>query len=154
MPMPMPMTRRRRVLLRTAGAILLVVAVTWASVAAYRRVRYGREYDESRPAVRVGTGDRFSVEVHDRGGSVGDSWTAKTEPEGLLTARGDVLRGTFLISDVLPASDGCCGGTRLFTFDAGRPGTVTVTLSNCFQGCDSPTGRRYSRSVAWAVTVG
>jgi hypothetical protein len=44
-------------------------------------------------------------------------------------------------------------GTTYFTFTADKPGTVTVPVTNCFQGCKDPDDQAASRTVTWSVTV-
>jgi hypothetical protein len=133
--------------------VVVLGGLTWGGVVFYRHRVYGTVYSESQTSVTVGKGDRFSLAVPDRGGSVGDYWTARVDPAGLLGDQGKRTRHRALLDRVRDPLLGGGQGTTFFTYDATATGTAKVTLSNCFQGCDSPESKAASRSVTWAITV-
>jgi hypothetical protein len=118
-----------------------------------QRARYGGVHAEGTETVVVDRGDRFSLAVPDRGASVGDHWTMSAEPDGTISpVRSQLIAGN-IVDRVLGPAPGGGGGTRYFVFDARRPGTVTVTLRNCFQGCHDERTREASRDATWTVRV-
>ncbi|OUC92587.1 hypothetical protein CA984_29460 [Streptosporangium minutum] len=73
--------------------------------------------------VRLTPGQRFSLAV-DENTSAGDSWLMPDLP--------DVMVASFISEEYRAASDEPgAGGIRYFVFNAKRPGTTTVTISNC-----------------------
>jgi inhibitor of cysteine peptidase len=118
-----------------------------------QRARYGGVHAEGTETVVVDRDDRFSLAVPDRGASVGDHWTMSAEPDGTISlVRSQLIAGN-IVDRVLGPAPGGGGGTRYFVFDAHRPGTVTVTLHNCFQGCHDERTREASRDATWTVRV-
>jgi hypothetical protein len=119
-----------------------------------QRARYGGVHAEgTETVVVVDRGDRFSLAVPDRGASVGDHWTMSAEPDGTISLVHSQLIAGNIVDRVLGPAPGGGGGTRYFVFDAHRPGTVTVTLHNCFQGCHDERTREASRDATWTVRV-
>lgn len=143
-----------RISLLVTATLLALAGVAIGVGAVRRHVVLGTVAGEDRPAVEVDRGDRVSIAVRDRGASVGDSWTAATAPPGTLVpvAEHNVPRSwreRLFGRDSELAGGG--DGTTYFVYEAKRSGSATVTLVNCFQGCDEPTPE--SRTVAWQVTV-
>jgi hypothetical protein len=140
-------------LLVTAASLVLAGAATGAGAVRQHAV-LGTVAGADRPAVDVDRGDRISIAVRDRGASVGDSWTATTTPAGTLgpVAERNVPSGWW---ERLSGRDGDLSGggdgTTYFVYEAEQSGSATVTLVNCFQGCDEPSP--FSRSVTWKITV-
>ncbi|GAA4946512.1 hypothetical protein [Actinoplanes utahensis] len=139
-----------RVVVWPVAALLLVGGLGWGGFALYRYETYGTEFTEADLTVEVDAGDRFSLAVLDRGGSVGDGWSAEAGP--LLTAQGDRTRYDSLSAYVGEPPAGCCSGTTLFVFDAATAGKTQVTLTNRFQGGHDPSDPE-NRSVTWEITV-
>jgi hypothetical protein len=138
-----------------ALAAVLLIGLAGVVVVARnaQRGRYGQVYGEAPSTVAVGRGGRFSLAVADRGASVGDRWAAELRPaEAVTLARSELVAGNLLDRLTGPAVGGG-GGTRYFTFDARRPGSVTIMLRNCYRGCDDEATRAQSREVTWTVTV-
>jgi hypothetical protein len=144
----------RRVLLWSLAVVIIVAGVGWGVAALHEHATYGRKIAEDERTVTVGRDDRFSLSVPDRGASVGDSWSATVSPPGILTAAGNRKVMSNLWDRVFGPEAGGGGGTRYVTFTADRPGSVQVTLSNCFQGCRDTYSQRLSRTVTWSITVG
>jgi inhibitor of cysteine peptidase len=136
--------------LATMGLVGLIGFVVDTVV---RRSRYGDVHSEGAAGVAVDRSGRFSLAVRDRGASVGDHWTAAVAPEGIATLRRSELVGGSIVDRMFGPATGGGGGTRYFVFDARRPGATTITLRNCFQGCDSDRTRGASRDAVWTVTV-
>jgi hypothetical protein len=101
----------------------------------------------------VDVGDRFSVRVPDRGASVGDDWTASADPADRVVPVGDELVSDSLVGRLFGAADGGGGGSRYFRFDAERAGQVTITVTNCLQGCRNDRTRAASETVTWTVKI-
>lgn len=135
------------------AVVLLLVAGGAGGYALWRHLTYGTVATEDDPVVRVDAGDRFSIAVPDRGASVGDWWTVKSSPEGPVALRGERMVPSNLSDRLFGPNPGGGGGTRYFVFDAKKPGTVTITLHNCFQGCRDAQSDGLSRTVEWQVTV-
>ncbi|GAA2635184.1 hypothetical protein Adu01nite_28660 [Paractinoplanes durhamensis] len=137
--------------------MLVVVVVVlgglgWGGIALYRHQVYGAVFTESQLSVAVDRGDRFSLAVPDRGGSIGDSWTAQAAGDQ-VTAQGKRTRAAALVDRVRDPLLGGGGGTTFFSYDAAAAGTTSITLSYCFQGCDNPATKGQARTVTWNVTV-
>ncbi|MEV4755247.1 protease inhibitor I42 family protein [Micromonospora sp. NPDC049559] len=150
------MGARRLVVILLGGCLAVAVLVggTVAGALALRtKVRYGTVADRSRPALTVRAGDRFTLTVPDRGPSVGDSWRAAVEPAGAAEARGSELVLSHPVERILGPAVGGGAGTRHFIFVAVRPGRLTVTVTNCFQGCRDAETRAASTALLWTVTV-
>jgi hypothetical protein len=137
-------------------AVVLVVAVVVAAVVGLlirRNTRYGTVLDRRATSATVKVGDRFTLKVPDRGPSVGDNWSATAQPGDVVTLVEEELLSGSLTDRILGPADGGGGGNRYFLFDARRPGQVTITLTNCFQGCQTESARAASETVTWTVTV-
>lgn len=155
------MNRVVRRLFWVVVVVLVLSGITWAGLAIRQNVVYGEVFTEEKLTASVEIGDRFSLAVPDRGASVGDHWTAQTAPgAGLTFIEERVSSG--IIGAIIDATSeplvGGGGGTRFFTYEATERGTVTVTLSNCFQGCDPARNATFqndteTRSVVWTITV-
>ena len=146
-------TRRKRILSWSLAALLLAATTTWAVAAIRHHVVYGTVAGEDHRTLTVDRGDRFSIAIRDLGRSVGDHWTAEATPAAAVRTlserkvAGNLLERVGIHIETMGGGQ----GTRYFRYDAIRTGTVTVTLSNCFQGCHEPSP--YSRSVSWTITV-
>ncbi|MFY1669103.1 protease inhibitor I42 family protein [Plantactinospora sp. WMMB334] len=147
------MAHPRRVVLICAALALLVVVAAVVGLVIRRQIRYGAIADQETGSISVDVGDRFSLRVPDRGPSVGDRWSASTEPAGLVEQVGDELVSDSLGDRLLGPALGGGGGFRYFRFDAERAGQVTITLSNCFQGCRNERTRSRSTATVWTVTI-
>lgn len=135
------------------AALVVLIAAVWGGFAWRRHATFGTIADEDRASLTVARGERFSLAVPDRGASVGDSWSARIDPAGVLTtAESRMVRGN-IADRIFGPQIGGGGGTRYFIYVADHAGTATVILSNCFQGCDHPTNAAESRNVAWTITV-
>lgn len=142
----------RRWMVWSLVAVVLVVA-TIGGVAIYRKATYGTRYGEAEQNVTTSVDSVFTLVVPDRGPSVGDYWTASADDPALA----EQVRSTLIADNVIdrwfgPAIGGGAG-QRLITFRAKAAGTTTITLTNCFQGCDNERTRAESRTVSWRVTV-
>jgi len=144
----------RRVLLWSLAVVITLMAATWATLTLHDRATFGSKLDETHLTATLHQGDRYSIGVRDRGASVGDHWTAATDPPGALDSieqrnvpRNWRARLFGRDSDLAGGGD----GTTYFVYEARRPGVATVTLDNCFQGCDWPSPE--TRSVTWQITV-
>ncbi|GAT64608.1 chagasin family peptidase inhibitor I42 [Planomonospora sphaerica] len=102
--------------------------------------------------VEVAPGQRFSLAV-DENASVGDSWRMEALP--------DVAVASFISDEYEhegePGTTGG-GGTRYFVFNAKRPGTTAVTLSNCWRCAvdrvpADEQSRRLSGEATFRITV-
>jgi hypothetical protein len=135
------------------AAVVLVGLAGLMVVKGVQGARYGDVHDEGGPVVVVDRSHRFSLAVPDRGASVGDHWTAAVAPEGVVAlVRSEQVAGNIVDRMTGPASGGGAG-TRYFVFDARHSGAVTITLHNCFQGCQTDRTRALSRDAGWTVTV-
>jgi hypothetical protein len=133
--------------------VLVLALAGFLALRGIQRARYGEVHAEGAGTVTVDRGDRFSLAVPDRGASVGDHWTVSAEPDGALAlVRSQLIAGN-IVDRVLGPAPGGGGGTRYFVFDARRPGTATITLHNCFQGCHDERTREASRDATWTVRV-
>jgi hypothetical protein len=133
--------------------VVVVAGAGWAGLTVYRQHVYGTVFTDSQLTVTVDAGDRFSLAVPDRGASVGDAWSTKVTAADVLIAQGRRKRAKSLLDRVGPPQIGGGQGTSYFLYDARAAGTTTVTLSNCFQGCDRADTRSESREVTWTITV-
>jgi hypothetical protein len=133
--------------------VVVLGLLTWGGVAIYRHQVYGTVYSESQTTVTVGKGDRFSLAVPDRGGSVGDAWNARADPADLVSFQGRRTRYNALIDRVRDPLLGGGDGTTFFTYDAAAAGTVKITLHNCFQGCNNARTIAASPTITWTITV-
>ncbi len=133
--------------------MVVLAGAGWGGLTLYRRHVYGTVFTDSQLTVSVGAGDRFSLAVPDRGASVGDAWSTEVTSTGVLTPQGRRTRSRSLLDRIGPPRLGGGQGTAYFLYDARAAGTTTVTLSNCFQGCDHPTTKAESRDVTWTITV-
>ena len=147
------MASPKRIVLFGVVLVLLVAVGGVAGRAIRRNLHYGAIADEHNTTVRVDVGDRFSLKVPDRGASVGDSWTASTDPAGMVELVGTELVASKLMDRIFEPALGGGGGSRYFRYDAKRAGRVTITLSNCFQDCRNERTDAESRTVAWTVIV-
>jgi hypothetical protein len=146
--------RARHIVVWSLAALVLVGGTTWATLTIRHHLLYGTVFDEQSLRPTVEHGQRFSLAVPDRGASVGDEWSATVSPDGLLRAQGDRQVMSSLVDRIFGAEPGGGAGTRYFSYTASRPGTVTVQLSNCFQGlCHSGRTDPWSRGVTWTITV-
>ncbi|MGV9771333.1 protease inhibitor I42 family protein [Streptosporangium sp. NPDC003464] len=98
--------------------------------------------------VRLTPGARFSLAVEENT-SAGDSWQMADLP--------DVMVASFISEEYRPAAEGA-GGVRYFVFNAKRPGTATVTISNCRRCTAGRTpadeqSRRASGEAIFRITV-
>ncbi|MBB4944058.1 putative secreted protein [Streptosporangium album] len=100
--------------------------------------------------VRLTPGQRFSLGV-DENASAGDSWRMADLP--------DVKVASFISEEYRPGSEAKdAGGVRYFVFNAKRPGTATVTISNC-RSCPAngvsadEQSRRASGDATFRITV-
>jgi hypothetical protein len=143
----------RRVLWTVAAVVVLAVGATWGGLAWHRHAVYGTVVGEDKTTLTVDRGDRFSLAVPDRGASVGDSWSANVGPSGVLAPVDNRMVMNNFVDRVFGPLVGGGAGTRYFIYDADRSGSATVTVANCFQGCDHPTKAAESRSVTWRITV-
>jgi inhibitor of cysteine peptidase len=144
----------RRVLWWSLAVVIVVAAGGWGALAWRERATFGTKITDDRLTVRVEPGDRFSLAVPDRGASVGDSWSDKVTPEGVLAAVDDRKVMSDLRDRMIGPEAGGGAGTRYFIYTARAPGTARVILANCFRGCGDGYTRGLSRSVTWTVTVG
>ncbi len=135
------------------AAIVVLVAAAWGGVAWRHHATFGTIAGEDRTTLTVDRGDRISLAVPDRGSSVGDSWSARVSPDGVLSPVDNRKVMGNIVDRIFGPQIGGGGGTRYFVYDADHAGTAAVTLSNCFQGCDHPTKSAESRSVTWTITV-
>jgi len=143
----------RRWLVWSLVAVVLVVAVVAGGVAIYRKSTYGSRYGETERSLTTSVGSLFTLVVPDRGPSVGDYWTAKADDPAVAEQVRSTLVADNLIDRWFGPAMGGGAGQRLITFRATAPGTTTITLDNCFQGCGNERTRAESRSVSWRVTV-
>jgi hypothetical protein len=143
----------RRWLIWSLVAVVVLVAGVFAGLAIYRDAKYGTRYGESERTLSVASGEVFTLVVPDRGASVGDRWTASVSDGAVVAQVGSVLVADSLADRVFGPAPGGGGGQRLITFRAQNPGTATIVLSNCFQGCANERTRAASREVSWSVTV-
>ncbi len=133
--------------------IVLIVAVVATGLTWRGHARFGAIADEQTTTLTVNVGGRFSLAVPDRGASVGDHWTASADPAGLVELVEKERMAAGLWDQVFgPSLDGGAG-SRYFRYDAKRPGQVTITLSNCFQGCRNDHTRAESKTLSWTVTI-
>ncbi|MEV0268364.1 protease inhibitor I42 family protein [Hamadaea sp. NPDC050747] len=144
----------RRWLVWSLVAVVVLVGAVVGGVAVYRKVTYGDQYDAGHSAVAVSDGSVFTLVVRDRGASVGDNWSATVADPAIAEQIGSTLVADSLSDRVFGPADGGGAGERLITFKAKAPGTTTITLTNCFQGCDNDRRRAASSTVSWSVTVG
>jgi len=144
----------RRVLSWSLAVAILLAGGTWAAVTLQERATFGTKITEDDLTVEVNEGDRFSLAVPDRGASVGDAWSATVTPDGVVAAVEDRKVMSNVRDRVFGPEAGGGAGTRYFIYTAEAPGTVRVTLANCFQGCRDDYSRGLSREVTWTVTVG
>ncbi|MCP2328845.1 hypothetical protein HDA40_007352 [Hamadaea flava] len=143
----------RRWLIWSLVAVVAVVGAVVGGVAVYRAATYGDRYDAEHSAVTVSDGSVFTLVVRDRGASVGDYWTATVADPAIAEQVGSELVADSLSDRVFGAAPGGGAGERLITFKATAAGTTTITLSNCFQGCDNDRRKAASSTVSWTVTV-
>jgi inhibitor of cysteine peptidase len=144
----------RRVLSWSLAVAILLAAAVWGGLALHERATFGTKITEKDLTVEVDEGDRFSLAVPDRGASVGDAWSATVAPDGVVAAVEDRKVMSNVWDRVFGPQAGGGAGTRYFIYTAEGPGTVRVTLANCFQGCRDGYSRGLSREVTWTVTVG
>jgi hypothetical protein len=143
----------RRVLWTVAAVVVLAAGATWGGLAWHQHATYGTVVREDQKTLTVDRGDRFSLAVPDRGASVGDSWSSSVGPGGVLTPVDNRMVMSNLADRVFGPLAGGGAGTRYFIYDGDRSGRATVTVANCFQGCDHPTKAAESRSITWTITV-
>jgi inhibitor of cysteine peptidase len=143
----------RRWLVWSLVAVVVLVGAVVGGLAVYRKVTYGDRYAESQTSVTAGEGSVFTLVVPDRGASVGDLWTATVADPAVAEQVRSTLVADSLSDRLFGPAPGGGGGQRLITFKAKAPGTTTITLSNCFQGCGNERTRAESRQVSWSVTV-
>ncbi|MEU8229344.1 hypothetical protein AB0C12_07035 [Actinoplanes sp. NPDC048967] len=144
----------RRVLSWSLAVAILLAAAVWGGLTLRERATFGTKINEEDLTVEVDEGDRFSLAVPDRGASVGDAWSAAATPDGIVAAVEDRKVMSNVWDRVFGPEAGGGAGTRYFIYTAETPGTVRVTLANCFQGCRDDDSRGLSREVTWTVTVG
>jgi hypothetical protein len=142
-----------RIVLWSLVATTVWCALNWSAYRLYEHRTYGAIHDESTLSITVHKGDRLSLEVPDRGASVGDEWSATVDPVAALTPVENRMVLGALHDRLFGPLVGGGAGNRYFIYTAGRPGPATVRLYNCFQGgCDRP-GDTISRGVTWKITV-
>jgi hypothetical protein len=147
------MKRWRRIVLAILAGVVLVGGTTWAVSAIRHRIQFGQVFDESDLHPTVGKGKLFSVAVPDRG-PVGDEWSATVTPTNVLTDKGNQMVMSNLQDRVFGPNIGGGAGTRYFTYTGEQPGTVTVSLFNCFQStCKFGRLSPYARTVTWTITI-
>ncbi|GAA3139100.1 hypothetical protein GCM10010466_32800 [Planomonospora alba] len=113
-----------------ALAVLVAGCGGGRAVGDYGKVTEGRI--GATAEVEVAPGERFSLAVAENA-SVGDSWKLEELPDvALLSYIGDEYEHEGG-SDTTGG-----GGTRYYVFNAKRPGTASVTVSNCWR---CPAGR-------------
>lgn len=128
-------------------------ALNWGAFHLYEHRTYGTIPTETQLSITVAQGARFSLEVPDHGGSVGDEWSATVDPTTALNLVENRMVMGNLYDRFFGPLVGGGGGNRYFIYTAARRGTVTVRLYDCFQGgCDRP-GDTYSHGVTWQITV-
>lgn len=143
-----------RWLIWSVVALIVAVAGVWGGISLYREATYGPRYDEQQQNVTVSVGDVFSLVVPDRGGSVGDDWTASIADDAVAAQEGSELVADSLRDRLFGAAPGGGAGDRLITFRAKATGFTQITLTNCYRGCATEQDKAESRSVSWNVTVG
>lgn len=132
---------------------MLAVAGVWGGIALYRQATYGSRYAEQQSDVKASVGDVFTLVVRDRGGSIGDDWSASVADGAVAEQKNSELVADSLSDRWFGAAPGGGGGERLITFRAKAPGTTQITLTNCYRGCNTAENKAESRSVSWTVTV-
>jgi hypothetical protein len=142
-----------RWLIWSVVALIVAVAGVWGGVAWYRQATYGPRYAEQQQDVKASVGDVFSLVVRDRGGSVGDNWTASVADGAVASQVRSELIADSVADRLFGAAPGGGAGNRLITFRAKASGTTRITLANCYRGCATEDDKRESRSVSWTVTV-
>jgi hypothetical protein len=142
-----------RWLIWSVVAIIVAAAGVWGGAAWVGQATYGPRYAEQQHDVKASVGDIFSLVVRDRGGSVGDDWTASVADGAVAEQKGSELIADSLVDRWFGAAPGGGAGERRITFRAKAPGTTRITLTNCYRGCATPQDRAESRSVSWSVTV-
>ena len=68
------------------AAFVVLVAAVWGGFAWRHHATFGTIAGEDHTTLTVDRGDRFSLAIPDRGSSVGDSWSARVSPNGVLSA--------------------------------------------------------------------
>jgi hypothetical protein len=143
----------RRWLVWSLVAVVVLVAAAIGGVTLYRQATYGHRYGGG-SAVSTDKGSVFTLVVRDRGASVGDRWTATVADPAIVEQIRSELVADSWHDRVFGANAGGNGGDRYITFKAKSAGTTTITLSNCFQGCDNDRTRGLSQTISSTVTVG
>ena len=134
------------------GAALAAAGVP-GGLMLYRQASYGERYGGNEHDIRVTPDALFTVVVPDRGPSVGDMWTAFITDVAVVSQEYSTLVADDLFEGWLGLAPRGGGGHRLITFRARTPGKTTITVRNCYQGCDTKRTRAESRSVTWTVRV-
>lgn len=141
------MARPWRIAIFITVGVLVVAGAVWGGLAVRSNLRYGYTADESQLSFTVDRGDRLTLVVYDRGGSVGDKWSYRIDP----------ATGASYVDDEGPRNRGgligCCSGDHRYIFRAAESGQVTITLVNCYRGCRTDADRAESREVTWTITV-
>lgn len=78
--------------------------------------------------IAVHPGEHFSIAIK-QNSSTGESWSVKQQPDpAIATPAGH---------DFMASNGGAIGGggTQYFTYTAGSAGKSTITLLDCFRGC-------------------
>ena len=119
----------------------------------YRQASYGDRYGENERDIIVTPDALFTVVVPDRGSSAGDTWTASIIDAAVVSHEYSTLVANDLLGDWFSLAPAGHAGLRLITFRARTPGTTTIIVRNCYQGCDTWRTRAESRSVSWIVRV-
>jgi hypothetical protein len=142
-----------KIVLWSLLATTIWCALNWAAFRLYEHRTYGTIHTETDLSLTIEQGQRFSLEVPDRGASVGDQWSATVDqPSALAPVENRKVMGG-LADRLFGPQVGGGAGSRYFIYSAAKPGLVTVRLYNCFQGgCDQP-GDTISRGVTWQITV-
>lgn len=109
---------------------------------------HGREFPAATtPHIAIKKGERFSVVV-DENASVGDMWQLKQPPpEAVAKAEQDDY-----VSDS-PSGTVGGGGKRYFVFTANGSGESSITLYNCFRGCQSAQDKQQSKTYEIHLSV-
>jgi predicted secreted protein len=147
--------RARKVVLWAGAAAVVVVAGVVGTNLVVHRVSYGAEFTESktgaesRTAITVDKGDRFSIVVRDNA-SIGDDWSLRDQPDQAVAT----LDGDEYTSDTAWFSEPAAGsgGKRYFTFTAQGSGSTSIVLLNCFR-CGSAQESKDSYAATFEVTV-
>lgn len=145
--------RPLRIVAAAVFAAVLIVGAVWAAGLYRNHTTYGTIVTEKNLSVTIDQGDRLTLSVPDRGPSVGDNWSHSAEPANGLKFIEKRHISDSLVERLFGSAPGGGAGDTYFIFEAEQSRRVSVTLTNCFQGCGSARTKEQSRSVSWQVTV-